>query len=303
MARAFIGTSGWRYPGWRKHIYRDVPMRLWLRKAAETFGALEINGSFYGSIKPTTFEKWAAETPPGLCFTLKGHRYITHYKRLGEVLDSVIRVRDPARALGDKLRAVLWQLPAHFRCDLGRLDGFLAALTAWPEVRHVFEPRHPSWFVPEVADRLTASRVAVCLSDAPDFPMWRAVTTDLVYVRLHGHTRKYRSSYHRTSIRRWARDVADWLDAGREVHVYLDNDAEGAAVPNALALREELSALRCGQCATSTRWCGSAIWTPRCGSSVTGSGSARSDAAITRPGGTRWCSSPPTPATMDRRSS
>lgn len=51
--------------------------------------------------------------------------------------------------------------------------------------------------------------------------MWREVTTDLVNVRLHGHTRKY----------------------GCEVLVYFDNDAEGAAVPIALALHDELAAL------------------------------------------------------------
>jgi uncharacterized protein YecE (DUF72 family) len=78
--------------------------------------------------------------------------------------------------------------------------------------------------------------VAVCQSDAPDFPMWREVTTDLVYVRLHGHTRKYASSYHLTSLKRWAADAARWLDEGRDVHVYLDNDAEGHAVQNARTL-------------------------------------------------------------------
>ena len=28
------------------------------------------------------------------------------------------------------------------------------------------------------------------MGDAPDIPMWRAVTTDVVDVPLHGHTRK-----------------------------------------------------------------------------------------------------------------
>lgn len=241
--RAFIGTSGWVYPTWRKHLYAGVPMRAWLRRASETFDALEINGSFYTQIASATYARWAAETPPEFRFTLKGHRFVTHYRRLGDCTDSVIRLRDPARGLGRKLLAVLWQLPSRFACDLARLDGFLTAIEHWPEVRHVLEPRHRSWFVPAVAERLADAGVAVCLSDAPDFPMWRAVTTDLVYIRLHGHTRKYASSYRRATLRAWAHEIAGWLAEGRDVHAYLDNDAEGHAVPNALALRDEVSVL------------------------------------------------------------
>jgi uncharacterized protein YecE (DUF72 family) len=103
-------------------------------------------------------------------------------------------------------------------------------------VRHALELRHRSWFTDEVAARLAAAGVANAMSDAPDFPMWRAVTTDLVYVRLHGHTRKYASSYAAASLRRWADDASRWNDEGRDVYVYLDNDAEGAAVTNALDL-------------------------------------------------------------------
>ena len=46
--------------------------------------------------------------------------------------------------------------------------------------------------------------VAVCMSDAPDWPMWDRVTTDLVYIRLHGHTRKYASSYSKSALKKWA---------------------------------------------------------------------------------------------------
>jgi uncharacterized protein YecE (DUF72 family) len=67
--------------------------------------------------------------------------------------------------------------------------------------------------------------------------MWEAVTTDLVYVRLHGHTRKYASSYARPSLERWAARAHAWAHEGRDVHIYFDNDAEGAAVRNALTLR------------------------------------------------------------------
>jgi uncharacterized protein YecE (DUF72 family) len=240
--RSYIGTSGWVYPSWRRHLYDGVPQRAWLAKAASVFDAVEVNGSFYTQIKPETYRRWAAETPADFRFTVKGHRFVTHYKRLRDCRDSILRLRDQAGELGAKLLAVVWQLPSSFAADLARLDDFLSALEAWPDVRHALEMRHRSWFTDEVAARLGAARVASCLSDAPDFPMWRAVTTDLVYVRLHGHTRKYASSYSAASLRQWAADVERWRAEGRDVHVYLDNDAEGHAVTNAIDLKQRLAA-------------------------------------------------------------
>lgn len=242
MARAYVGTSGWVYKGWREHLYADTPVKHWLRVASRTFDTLEINGSFYTQIQPATYARWRSETPPGFPFALKGHRFVTHYKRLRDCEDSIVLLRDQARGLGDRLLAVVWQLPSTFALDLARLDGFLRALHRWRTVTHALELRHRSWFIPEVSARLRAAGVAVCLSDAPDFPIWREVTTDLVYVRLHGHTRKYASSYSPASLRRWAHDIERWTAEGRDVLVYFDNDAEGHAVRNALALRGLLSA-------------------------------------------------------------
>jgi uncharacterized protein YecE (DUF72 family) len=231
----FVGTSGWVYAGWRAHLYGDTPVKRWLQVASSAFDALEINGSFYTQIKPETYERWRRETPDGFRFALKGHRFVTHYKRLNDCERSIVLLRDQARGLGDKLAAVVWQLPSNFERNDDRLAGFVRALEAWPDVRHALELRHRSWFVPAVADLLRGARVAVCLSDAPDFPLWHEVTTDLVYVRLHGHTRKYASSYSPASLQRWAAEARQWRDEGRDVHVYFDNDAEGHAVRNALA--------------------------------------------------------------------
>ncbi|HEX5060174.1 MAG TPA: DUF72 domain-containing protein [Kofleriaceae bacterium] len=238
MARAYIGTSGWVYAGWREHLYADTPTKKWLAVASRAFDALEINGSFYTQIKPETYQRWYEETPEAFRFALKGHRFVTHYKRLRDCRDSIIRLRDQVQPLREKLAAVVWQLPSNFECNVERLADFMRALTAWRDVRHALELRHRSWFVPEVADVLRANHIAVCMSDAPDFPIWREVTSDLVYVRLHGHTRKYASSYSEQSLRAWASATQRWLAQGRDVHVYFDNDAEGHAVRNALRFQE-----------------------------------------------------------------
>ena len=238
MARVVVGTSGWMYKSWRAHLYADAPVKRWLAIASRTFDALEINGSFYTQIQRATYARWRDETPPGFAFALKGHRFVTHYKRLRDCDASIALLRDQARGLGDKLAAVVWQLPQSFAIDVPRLAAFARALRAWPDVRHAFELRHRSWFVPDVAEVLRAANLAVCMGDAPDFPMWRQVTADFVYVRLHGHTRKYASSYSGASLRRWAADLATWKREGRDVYVYFDNDAEGHAVDNARSFAE-----------------------------------------------------------------
>jgi uncharacterized protein YecE (DUF72 family) len=219
-------------------LYADTPTKKWLHVASRAFDALEINGSFYTQIKPETYTRWYEETPPEFRFALKGHRFVSHYKRLRDCADSIVRLRDQVEPLKEKLAAVVWQLPSNFRCSLERLEDFMRSLEQWRDVRHAIELRHRSWFVPEVADIMRAANVAVCMGDAPDFPMWREVTADMVYVRLHGHTRKYASSYSERSLQAWAEDARRWLAEGRDVHVYFDNDAEGHAVRNALRFQE-----------------------------------------------------------------
>jgi uncharacterized protein YecE (DUF72 family) len=240
--RTFVGTSGWVYRSWREHLYRGIPVSRWLGHASSVFDTLEVNGSFYVQIARDTYRRWHDQTPPGFRFSVKAHRFVTHYKRLVGVEKSIVLLRDQASGLGDKLHTVIWQLPARMEADPPRLERFCDMLVEWPGVRHAMELRHRSWFTDEVAGILGDHGVANALGDAPDFPMWREVTTDLVYVRLHGHTRKYASSYSSASLRRWADDARDWNAEGRDVYIYLDNDAEGAAVKNALDLRADLAA-------------------------------------------------------------
>jgi uncharacterized protein YecE (DUF72 family) len=214
---------------------------------ASLFTAVEVNGSFYGQIARKTYAAWRAQTPPTFRFAVKGHRFVTHYKRLANCADSIQRLREQAEGLEEKLAVVLWQLPARMPVSMERLDDFLGVLGAgWKETRHAIEFRHKSWFTEQVSARLRQARVASCLSDAPDFPLWDEVTTDLVYIRLHGHTRKYASSYSAANLARWAARIRDWRKRST-VHVYFDNDAEGAAVSNGITLSGLLGLQATGQ--------------------------------------------------------
>lgn len=239
--RAFVGTSGWNYPAWRATFYGDCPARLWLPFCAARFSAIEINATFYRLQRRETFGRWRSSTPPGFRFAIKANRYLTHNRKLDDPLPSIRLERDRARGLGDKLAAVLWQLPRHFHRDLGRLERFARALRNWRTVRHAIEFRHQSWFDEEVAGCLREHSVAACQSDAADWPLWDVVTADLVYLRLHGRPLTYASGYSAAELRRWAKKIERWLGEGRDVYVYFDNDALGRAPADALALMTLLS--------------------------------------------------------------
>ena len=167
---------------------------------------------------------------------MKGNRYLTHNKKLKDPGDALRIEKARADALGDKLAAVVWQLPNGFRKNVERIEDFVEALGQWCEVHHAVEFRHPSWFDDAVAECLASHAVAVCQSNAVDWPLWNAVTTDMVYVRLRGYTRTYASRYSHVLLDQWADRNRRWRVEGRDMHVYFDNDGEGAAPLDALKL-------------------------------------------------------------------
>ncbi|MGZ5054580.1 MAG: DUF72 domain-containing protein [Methylobacter sp.] len=237
MQALHIGTSGWSYPEWQQSFYAGLARKDWLKFYAERFSAVEINGTFYRLQSPDTFNKWFNETPPAFKFAIKANRYLTHNKKLLDPESSILIEKNHAEALQDKLAVVLWQLPGQLKKDLTRLNDFADALRQWPEVRHSIELRHPSWFDDETAACLDQANIAVCLSDAHAWPMWDRVTSNLVYIRLHGHTKTYVSTYSKPELTYWTERIARWATQGKEVHVYFDNTAECAAPFNADTLR------------------------------------------------------------------
>jgi uncharacterized protein YecE (DUF72 family) len=242
--RAFIGTSGWNYAGWSDDFYAGVRRKSWLEYYSGCFNSLEVDGTFYHLIKEKVAKSWYERTPADFHFAVKGHRYITHVKRLEPPDKSLKLQRNSTAALGEKLSAILWQLPPNLHKDMRKLTAFVTMLATWHEVRHAIEFRDTSWFDNEVADLMASQQVAVCQSDAATWPMWQAVTTDLVFVRLHGHESTYASDYGEKSLRLWARRIRRWLREGRDVHVYFDNDAKGHAPWNARELAEILGIAR-----------------------------------------------------------
>lgn len=238
QGRAYIGTSGWDFDAWRDGFYHEAPKSQWLAVCAQRFSALEVDATFHRLQRRDTFQRWRDQTPPDFRFAIRANRYLTHARKLLEPEPSVVLERDRASGLDGKLAVVLWQLPPTLHVNERKLQAFGRALRRWRSARHAIEFRNESWFTDEVAECLQRYRIAVCQSEAADWPMWAAVTTDLVYVRLHGHMATDASGYGEDELRRWARRVRRWQREGREVHAYFDNDALGHAPQNAARLIE-----------------------------------------------------------------
>ncbi|WP_063053095.1 DUF72 domain-containing protein [Nocardia arthritidis] len=267
MGRIRIGTSGWVYPPWRGTFYpRGLAHKRELAYLSERLDSVEINGSFYSLQRPSSYQRWAEQTPDDFLFAVKGSRFITHMKRLrdGDELLANFLASGPL-ALGPKLGPILWQLPPTFRFDADVLDVFLSGLPRSTEqaaeiarrhdhrvdpahtstdadrpVRHALEIRHDSFMTPAFTDLLTRHNVALVVADAAGkYPLLEAVTADFVYIRLHGHDELYVSGYTDEGLDMWAEKIHSWASSC-DVYTYFDNDAKVRAPRDAMALRERL---------------------------------------------------------------
>ncbi len=231
-----VGTSGWQYRDWRGRFYPPrLPQRLWLEHHAAAFGTTEVNNSFYRLPAREVFEQWRARTPQDYVVTVKASRYLSHIKRLKEPEEPVARLMERVEALGDRLGTVLLQLPPNLQSDVEKLDACLACFPAGTRV--AVEPRHESWWNPDLRDVLTARRAALVWSDRdsrPIAPLWR--TTSWGYLRLHLGGGDDVWPYSREVLAQWADRICETYDDDEDVYVYTNNDPGGAALRDAVTL-------------------------------------------------------------------
>jgi uncharacterized protein YecE (DUF72 family) len=231
MRRALIGTSGYNYRDWKGKFYPEkLPQKGWLSFYAKHFSTVEINATFYGSFKRTTFEKWASQTPHDFAFTLKGTRFLTHIKRLKDPEEPIDRFFSEAKGLGEKFNCCLWQFPKNFTYKdetAERLRYFLKLLPI--DVRQVFEFRNTSWFRDEVFRLLNTHHAGFVMNDSSVYPENAMVTDSIVYIRFHGPGKLYASSYTDEQLQEWADKIRGYLKR-YDVYCYFNNDYGARAI-------------------------------------------------------------------------
>jgi uncharacterized protein YecE (DUF72 family) len=240
-----IGTSGWSYDHWAGVLYPPkLAAARRLRHYIEEFDTVELNASFYRWPKDSTFSAWQQQLPDGFAMSVKAHRGLTHYRRLGSPEPWIERFERCWHLLGDRRGVLLVQVHPELQRDKStqaRLDSFLDGVPAW--IRVAVELRHPSWNDPAVCQSLERHRAAYVVMSGSGLACIPRATTDLVYIRMHGPDSDpmYAGSYSNDELRGWADRITEWDRDGKDVWMYFNNDLGGHAVRNALRLRDLLS--------------------------------------------------------------
>ena len=234
----FVGTSGWQYSHWKGIFYpEDVKTKNWLRFYTEHLDTLELNVTFYRQVRQSTFQKWYDEVPSSFLFSVKMSRFITHLKRLRVEAESINRFLEDVRVLKEKLGVILIQLPPSLKFDRLLMTDFFALLD--PALRYTVEARNKSFISDDFFSMLREQNISWCIAEsAGRYPYDEAVTASFVYLRLHGRTELYASSYSDDELKVMRDKIHDW---GRDTYVYFDNDFGGFAVRNALTLKHLLA--------------------------------------------------------------
>ena len=246
-AQTFFGTSGWHYNDWIGEFYPpEITGYRELAYHAGFFNTVENNSSFYRIASEPTYKIWDKMTPSGYKFSMKLNKQITHFNKLqvsDEVRERVDYILDTTQALGDKTGALLIQLPASFKFDLDRLDTFLAFFTK--EVRSrsfvfdlAIEFRNNYWFVEETYTLLRNYNVALVVANSSRYPGARELTANVAYIRMHGPTKLFASSYSDEQLEELAGYIQSISSVVERIYVYFNNDFHSYAIKNAQTLQQ-----------------------------------------------------------------
>ena len=237
-----VGTSGWQYRHWKGVFYPEtVKQAGWLSYYCDNFQTVELNTSFYRQPAKKVFEHWRLKVPAGFTFAVKAPRYFTHLKKLLVTRSDLDAFFDAATGLGAKLGPMLFQLPPRWHVDLERMRVFLGRLPG--NRRFTIEFRDSTWYTRGLYDLLHQFDIAFCIYELGGHKSPVISTASFVYIRLHGPGEKYRGSYTEADLRGWAGKIERYLDAGKDVYVFFDNDEAASAPKNAKDLLQLLSGI------------------------------------------------------------
>ena len=231
-----IGIGGWDFDPWRGTLYpAGLPKAKQLQHLGTRLNATEVNATYYSSMSPATFAKWAASVPDGFRFALKASRFCTNRKNLGEAAESIGKFcAQGFTELGDKLGPILWQLAPTKKFDADEIRAFLAMLPTSREglrLRHALEVRHESFKSREFVALARASNVAIVFADHEVYPEIADLTADFVYARLQRAKEAEPTGYPPASLNRWAEVTRIWARGESPDGLHYMSDAPAPGTP------------------------------------------------------------------------
>ena len=235
-----IGCAGWSIPTQQKALFGEGDSHL--ARYATRFDVSEINSTFYRAHGLQTFEGWAASVPAGFRFSVKMPKQITHVARLHAVGEALTAFFAAVGGLGAKLGGVLVQLPPSLAFDASLANRFFAMVRRRSAAPIACEPRHLSWFAPDVDAvwaRYSITRVATDPARWPEAALTGGSTdAPWRYWRWHGSPRIYYSRYDDAALHELAGAVR--ATAPAQAWCIFDNTAQGHATTDALRLLQWL---------------------------------------------------------------
>lgn len=240
-----VGVGGWTFAPWRGSFYPPgLPHARELDYATSHLTAIEINATFYKLQNARSFAAWRDAAPPGFVYTVKGSRFCTNRKALGEGGEAIGRFLGQGIAeLGDKLGPINWQLAATKRFDSDDIAAFLALLPpaqGGVPLRHAIEPRHESFRDAAFFDLARRAGVAVVFADADGYPRFDKQTAGFTYARLQRSREDEPAGYPAADLDAWAGQARRWSEGGRDVFLFFIAGAKVRAPHAAMALIERL---------------------------------------------------------------
>jgi uncharacterized protein YecE (DUF72 family) len=240
-----VGAQGFSQGDWVGTFYPPGTRPSdYLAFYAKAFDSVEMNTTFYATPTPDRVLGWVEGTPPGFCFAAKMSQVITHDKRLVDAEQELTYFCASMRAFGDKLGAIVIQLPPSFKRESELdLQRFLDLLPS--DLRFAVEFRHSSWQEPAVLDLLRIHNVAWCMNDWRDLASIREATTDFAYLRLNGYHDRIDHLTHvqvdrSAELDSWAETLRGLGDQVRHAYVYVNNHYAGHAPATINDLRARL---------------------------------------------------------------
>ena len=218
-SRIRVGIGGWTYAPWRNNFYpKGLAQSKELDYASRKLTAIEINATYHGTQKPSSFAKWRDDTPPDFVFSVKASRFATNRKLLVDGRDSVNRFIDSGIAqLGPKLGPLVWQFMPTKKFEADDFEAFLNLLPTSVDglaLRHALDVRHESFKTPAYLALARRYGCATVLADSDDYPSFADVTGDFVYARLMRTDPTLPSGYAPMSLDRWAQRAKAWTQGG-----------------------------------------------------------------------------------------
>jgi uncharacterized protein YecE (DUF72 family) len=245
--RIHVGVGGWTYEPWRDNFYpKGLPASRELEYASRQLTAIEVNGTYYSTMKPATFAKWRDETPEGFVFSLKANRFATNRKVLATAGESIERfIASGVAELKDKLGPIVWQFMPTKRFERDDLAAFMKLLpreAGGRELRHVLDVRHESFATDEYLDLAREHGCSTVFTDSDKFPAIPDERAGLAYLRLMRSESSCETGYPPAELDKWAQGCRAWAAKGsrREVFCFFINGAKERAPAAAQALLARL---------------------------------------------------------------